>query len=630
MKKNRNLAQYLTDEQTIKDYLHKDKASVWELLKFAYEPFKGDWKIKGSLIVFALANGVIPVTQAFIMYYLVDLIEKQTNLATMIWTIILYGLIFFLCSVISHQIDYRTYAKYNQVRMKTFVSACEKTMYMDYGLGENANFKAEISKAYVPFSNNTEGLEGIYHDMYQVLSNLVSFILLSIIIFGLSPIIFAFAVISIILQVLIRNYTDAYRHKHNIELQKVSIKSDRYYKEASDFSYAKDIRLFSFKENFIKGFRPMVEDVYRLSRKFVKPEMYLSPVLAILLVGIEAVGYYYLSGQIIRDSINLKNLTLVITSIGVYTSVISSFVMYFSQTKSNLRFFADGYDLIKAYLSSENGDNTIAGPLSIEFEDVSFAYPLSDKLVLENLSFKIKAEEKIAIVGVNGAGKSTIVSLILGLYKPTKGKIYINGIDSEEIDLANRYRAFATVLQNVEPLAVSIAENVAATDKNIDRQRVVESLEAAGLAYKIDQLPKGIDTQMTKNIEEDGTNFSGGENQKLAIARALYKKDSSALIMDEPTAALDALAEEAIYKQIDEISDGKTLIFISHRLASTRFCDKIMLLDGGNIKEYGSHNELLRKDGLYKEMYESQKKYYQEENNEISSLVDAGKDDGQK
>lgn len=617
MEKNKNLSMYLKDEETIKDYLHKDRPSIIDLLKFAYEPFKDNWKIKLSLIIYPLVNGVIPVMQAFIMYYLVDLIEKQSDLKTMILTIAIYGILFLLCSVISHQIDHKTYAIYMKSRMKKFMDAAGKSMNMDFGLLENPHFTAEASKAYVPFTNNTEGLEGIYHDMYPLLSAFVSFVIISIIIFSLSPLIFAFAILSIILQLLIRNYTDAYRHKHNIELQKVSMKASRYYKEASDFTYAKDIRIFSFKENFIKGFGPMVDDVYKLSRKFVRPEMYLSPVLSILLVGIEAVSYYYLSGQVIKNSINLKSLTLIITSISVYVSVISNFVIKLSETRSNFRYFADGYDFIKARLEPTCGNEKISGPISIEFKDVSFAYPLSDKLVLDNLSFKINANEKIAIVGVNGAGKSTIVSLILGLYKPTSGKIYINDIDSQEIDLKNRFGAFATVLQNVEPLAVSIAENVAARTDNIDRQKVIQCLDQAGLSYKIDQLPNGIDTQMTKNIEEDGTNFSGGENQKLAIARALYKENTYSLIMDEPTASLDALAEEAIYKEIDDISEGKTLIFISHRLASTRFCDKIMLLDGGNIKEYGSHDELLKENGLYKEMYESQKKYYQEENDEI-------------
>ena len=611
-----DLSRFLTNDENIKSYLRSNKLTNLEILKYAYGPFKENRKIKASLIIYPMVNGIIPILQAFIMYYLVGLIESKTSLSNLLLTIALYSLIIFLCSIISNQIEYKTYAKYMGTRLDFFRQSAGRIMEMDYGLGENANFMAEFTKGFYPFSNNVEGLEGIYHDMYPLLSNLVSFILISIIMAKLSPLIFAFALGSIIIQLIIRNFTEAYRHKHMTELQKVTRKTDRYYKEASDFSYAKDIRIFNFKESFIEGFKPLVDNVYKISNKFIKPEIYLSPVLAILIVGIEAIAYYFLFGKMTNKTISLQNLTLAITSTTVYVNIISSLVMNLSQTKSNLRYVSDGFDMIRADLNSARGDKKISGPISIEFENVSFAYPLSDKKVLDNLSFKIKSGEKIAIVGVNGAGKSTIVSLILGLYKPTSGKIYINGLDSNQIDLKDRFKAFATVLQNVEPLAVSIAENVAASSENINRDRVVESLEAAGLSYKLDQVPKGIDTPMTKNIHEDGTLFSGGENQKLAIARALYKEDAKAIIMDEPTASLDALAEEEIYRQIENISSDKTLIFISHRLASTRFCDKILLLDGGKIKEFGSHHELLKQNGLYKEMYESQKKYYEEENNE--------------
>lgn len=612
----KDLSIFLTTDENIKSYLRSNKLTNLEILKYAYAPFKENKKIIASLIIYPLANGIIPILQAFIMYYLVGLIESKTSLSNLLLTIGIYSLIIFLCSIISNQIEYKTYAKYMGTRLDFFRQSAGRIMEMDYGLGENANFMAEFTKGFYPFSNNVEGLEGIYHDMYPLLSNLVSFILISIIMAKISPLIFTFALGSIIIQLIIRNFTEAYRHKHMTELQKVTRKTERYYKEASDFSYAKDIRIFNFKESFIEGFKPLVDNVYKISNKFVKPQICLSPVLAILIVGIEAIAYYFLFGKITDQTISLQNLTLAITSTTVYVNIISSLVMNLSQTKSNLRYVSDGFDMIRADLNSARGDKKISGPISIEFENVSFAYPLSDKKVLDNLSFKINTGEKIAIVGVNGAGKSTIVSLILGLYKPSSGKIYINGLDSNQIDLKDRFKAFATVLQNVEPLAVSIAENVAASSDNINRDRVVESLKAAGLAYKLDQLAKGIDTPMTKNIHEDGTLFSGGENQKLAIARALYKKDAKAIIMDEPTASLDALAEEEIYRQIENISSDKTLIFISHRLASTRFCDKILLLDGGKIKEFGSHHELLKQNGLYKNMYESQKKYYEEENNE--------------
>lgn len=615
-KLKKNLAQTLTNENDIKAYLRSDKLSNMKLLKMAYLPFKDNPKIKLSLIIYPIAAGIIPVIQAFIMYYLVDLISKNTDFRTMILTIISYCLVVFISTMISKQIELRTYATYMDTRLNLFTDASDSIMEMDYGLGENAMFMGEITRGFECFQSNNQGLEGVYHAMYPLLSNLVSFVIISIIMARLSPLIFILALVSILIQLAIRTYTDKYRHSHMGELNKVRRKTDSYYSEASDFRFAKDIRLFSFKDKFIEGFKPLVRDVISISRKFIKPDILLSPILAVVLVSIEALAFYFLTGKIIANEISLKSLTLMITSVAIYSQVISNLVLNISETRSNLLYVSDGFDMLRSDLKSDNGDREINGPISIEFSHVSFSYPLSDVNVLEDLSFTIKEREKVAIVGVNGAGKSTIVSLILGLYKPTSGKIYINGIDSENLDLKKRYAAFATVLQNVEPLAVSMAENVAGTDKNIDRKRVVESLDKAGLSYKIEQLPQGIDTQMTKNIKEDGTLFSGGENQKLAIARALYKKNSYALIMDEPTAALDALAEEKIYSRLDKISDGKTLIFISHRLASTRFCDKIMLLDGGKISEYGTHNELIKRDGLYRQMYESQKKYYKESENE--------------
>lgn len=611
-----NLAQNLNSEEKIKSFLRKDRLSNFKLLQMAYAPFKDNLKIKLSLLIYPFVNGLIPVLQAFIMYFLVELINKKTDLRTMILIITAYSLIIFAFSLISKQIERRTYPTYMDTRLNFFVRAAGSIMKMDYGLGENSLFMGEFTRGFEPFSCNNTGLEGIYHDMYPLLSSIFSFVVIFVIMASLSPLICVFALISILIQLVVRNYTDKYRHEHTGELNKVRRKTSAYYSEASDFRFAKDIRIFSFKERFIEGFRPLVADVVRISRVFIKPEIFLSPILAISLVGIEAICFYFLTGKIKTYEISLKDLTLMITSVAILSKVSIDLVTNLAQTRANLLYVGDGFDMIRNDLESTWGDKKITGPMTIEFRNVSFSYPLSSTKVLENLSFTIKEREKVAIVGVNGAGKSTIISLILGLYKPTEGEILINGMDAKYIDLNERYKAFATVLQNVEPLAVSLAENVAGTDKNIDRKKVIDSLEKAGLSYKLDQLPKGVDTQMTRNIYEDGTLFSGGENQKLAIARAIYRENAKAMIMDEPTAALDALAEEKIYRDLEKISQGKTLIFISHRLASTRFCDRIMLLDGGKIKEKGSHEELLAKNGLYKEMYESQRKYYKEDDNE--------------
>ena len=322
-----NLAQNLNDEEVIKTYLRADKLSNIDLLKMAYGPFKDNLKIKLSLLIYPLTAGLIPIIQAFIMYYLVDIIEKNTDLRTMIVTITAYALIIFICSMLSNQIERRTYSTYMGTRLSTFIKASGPIMEMDYGLGENSLFMAEFSRGFEPFSNNVQGLEGIYHDMYKLLANLISFVIISVIMAKLSPLIFILAIISILIQIAIRTYTDKYRHAHMGELNKVRRKTDAYYKEASDFRFAKDIRVFSFKDRFIAGFRPLVADVVKISRTFIKPEMYLSPVLAVLLVGIEALCFYFLTGKILADQITLKNLTLIITSVAIYSTVISNLVM---------------------------------------------------------------------------------------------------------------------------------------------------------------------------------------------------------------------------------------------------------------------------------------------------------------
>ena len=336
-----NLAQNLKDEEVIKSYLRADKLSNFDLLKMAYAPFKDNLKIKSSLILYPITAGLIPIIEAFIMYYLVGLIEKNTDLRTMILTILAYALIIFICSMVSNQIERRTYSTYMGTRLSTFIKASGPIMEMDYGLGENSLFMAEFSRGFEPFSNNVTGLEGVYHDMYKLLANLISFVIISVIMAKLSPLIFILVIISILIQLGIRTYTDKYRHAHMGELNKVKRKTEAYYKEASDFRFAKDIRVFSFKDKFIEGFKPLVANVVKISRTFIKPEMYLSPILAVLLVGVEALCFYFLTGKILADQITLKNLTLIITSMAIYSSVISNLVINIAQTRSNLLYVSD-------------------------------------------------------------------------------------------------------------------------------------------------------------------------------------------------------------------------------------------------------------------------------------------------
>ncbi|MEF9958765.1 MAG: ABC transporter ATP-binding protein [Niameybacter sp.] len=274
---------------------------------------------------------------------------------------------------------------------------------------------------------------------------------------------------------------------------------------------------------------------------------------------------------------------------------LDDFVSYF-----NLENEVEGGNLTAKEVMKE------ASHIEIEFKNVSFRYPMMEHYALENVTCKIKKGEKISIVGANGAGKTTFVKLLCRLYDPTEGEILINGININQIKLKEYYDLVSVVFQDFKLLAFSVRDNVI-FGKEIIEDRVQQSLEVAGLHNK--KLPKGLDTSIYKNLDEEGMEFSGGEAQKIAIARAWYR-ESSLIILDEPTAALDPLSEYEIYTNFQKIIGDKTSIFVSHRLASCRFCDKVFVFDKCRIVEQGTHEKLIIQNGLYADMFNKQAHFY--------------------
>ncbi|MBP5222541.1 MAG: ABC transporter ATP-binding protein, partial [Lachnospiraceae bacterium] len=245
-------------------------------------------------------------------------------------------------------------------------------------------------------------------------------------------------------------------------------------------------------------------------------------------------------------------------------------------------------------------------------ENVSFRYGEDSGEILTDISLELKAGEHLAIVGLNGAGKTTLVKLICGLIEPTKGRVLYNGTDIREFNRIQYYGLFGAVFQDYSLLPVTIEEIVAAdVEEAADAKRVEECLKQAGLWKKISSLEHGIKSRYDSAFWDDGMNLSGGETQKLLLARALYKQ-APVIILDEPTAALDPIAENRLYESYDEIMKNKTTVFISHRLASTRFCTRILLLEKGRVTEEGTHEQLLARKGKYSELFETQAKYYRE------------------
>ncbi len=247
----------------------------------------------------------------------------------------------------------------------------------------------------------------------------------------------------------------------------------------------------------------------------------------------------------------------------------------------------------------------------VEFKDVSFKYPAAERWALRHVNIKFKVGTRLAVVGENGSGKTTFIKLLCRLYDPQEGEILLNGIDIKKYNPKDYMGVFSVVFQDYFLLSQPLGENVACA-KEYDRTLAEKCLRDAGFGERLDSLPNGLDTYVYKEYEQDGVQFSGGEAQKIAIARALYK-NAPFIILDEPTAALDPIAEADIYSQFDEITGDKTAIYISHRLSSCRFCDEIAVFDDGNIVELGTHDSLVASNGKYKALWEAQAGYYAEE-----------------
>ena len=243
---------------------------------------------------------------------------------------------------------------------------------------------------------------------------------------------------------------------------------------------------------------------------------------------------------------------------------------------------------------------------------MSYRYPEADRDTISHLNLTIAPGEKLAVVGLNGAGKTTLIKLLCGFLEPTEGQVLLDGQDIRQYNRRDYYKLFSAVFQKFVILPGTIAENVAQrrTEEGIDRDRVAWCIQQAGLTDKIASLPQGLDTKMVRTVYEDAVELSGGETQRLMLARALYK-NGPVLVLDEPTAALDPIAEDDIYQKYKGMTAGNTSIFISHRLASTRFCDRILLLDHGSIAEEGTHDQLLAKGGKYAQLFALQSRYYQ-------------------
>jgi len=385
----------------------------------------------------------------------------------------------------------------------------------------------------------------------------------------------------------------------------------------SDFKSAKDIRIYGMAGWFRETYA-MLSGQRKVWDKKIARRKFLSRIadLAVILVR-DGAAYALLIGMTLAGEITVDKFVLYFSAISMFASFVGNIMNEWNgihATSLKLCDYREYLDLPDREGTGEAGvEEILREAPEIRFEHVSFRYEGAERDTLHDISFTIKAGEKIALVGRNGAGKTTLVKLLCGLYQPTEGDIKINGISIRKFTHKDYYRLFSPVFQEIKTIFFSLAENVSGqVGRGTDDARAERCMRLAGLGETIDALPGGIHAKLDKQVNKDGIELSGGELQKLMLARALYK-DAPVLVLDEPTAALDPIAESNIYRQYNDIAGTKTSLFISHRLASTQFCDRILYLKEGEITEEGTHSELVSLGGEYSELYEMQSCWYRED-----------------
>lgn len=385
----------------------------------------------------------------------------------------------------------------------------------------------------------------------------------------------------------------------------------------SKFSSAKDIRIFGM-QHWLKS---VYDRVYQKRMDWYEQQdawEYRHDMLShIVIMAGNAAATIYIVWLVMNGSIGAGDFVLYFNSIFMLSEAVRDWCNKISayQWLSNITNYVRQYLELPEPTENQGKKPEVCDEYEIEFRNVSYTYSGAEKPTIRDISFRLNRGEKLAMVGLNGAGKTTLIKLMCGLYEPTEGEILLNGKPIREYDRHEYFKLFGTVFQDINVLPVTVAENISGkkTDET-DMPRVYDCMKKSGIYDKVMDLPQKESTRLVKSVYEDATDFSGGQMQKLALAKALYK-DAPVLLLDEPTAALDPIAEQEMYLSYAEFSKGRSSVFISHRLASTRFCDRIILIADGNIAEEGTHAELMALGGKYAELFEMQSSYYKKEIN---------------
>lgn len=569
-----------------------------------------------SIGLYSIFCAISPFIWIYIPKFLIDelLGDKRLDVVVQILGVglLVAGTVGFLTEYL--QGNFRM--KMNVIRYNFIHMLSEKSMTMDFPYTEDPKTLNDINIAMRTVQSPMNGVGIVILKLFSIFGSFIGFFGFVAIIFNLSLVVLLVLIFTVILSYGLMVKAKKYERSRKDDLADEERKSYYASSTLSDFQYGKDIRTYGLKDILLSKKHESNKSLIQIIKDIQNYIFKTSILDGVLFFTREIIIYGYLIYRVLYEGLSIGDFVM-------YSLAMNSFATWMDTTmkdvaiiKTQSLYITDFRDFLnkeepKETLNPVKIPNSIK--YKIEFDNISFKYPGSDKYIFKDFSIKINPGERLAIVGINGAGKTTLVKLLTRLYKPNSGEIKINGININDFEVEEYVDLISVVFQDVKIFPFNIRENITFNDYSNNDDKLNRVIDQSGLGDKINSLEKGVDTNMLKILDEKGIELSGGENQKLAIARALYK-NGKILIMDEPTANLDALAENKIYQSFDELVSNRTAIYISHRLSSTRFCDRIAFIEDGKLKEYGSHDELMKLNGLYANMFNIQARYYKEAN----------------
>lgn len=572
-----------------------------------------EWDKKSLLFFFVRVPALVlqPIVTAYIPKAMIDCIEKGVTTEQLILVVALLSLLLTFTIWMDPFMKELIRGGARIVRMRYAVMAFRKNLWADYVNIESLEGR-ELQKRAEAFYNArfSSGADFI-EECNDFLVCIIGVIASAVLIYKINILMILLILLTCVGEFVILKVLNKKQKAMLDDSAKLSSKLDYFYKLSKSSDASKDIKLYGFQDYFIYTVAKITSDIERIIAKYTNQSAAISGIRAVLNLIRQLIAYVYLIYLVTNGSLTISEFVFYFGIITGFSNWIVNLVFSYSKIERSVNDCA----VFRKYIESENEsrdkpDVDFSEIESIEFKNVSFTYPSAEKSTIKAMSFKVNHGENIAIVGENGAGKTTAIKLLCGLYYPTEGDILINGKSSRDFSSESYFDLFSAVFQDYFFMPMTVAENISA-EKEYDKEKLYSAFKKAGILEKINSLPDKENSLMDKNVYKNAVDFSGGEKQKLLLAKAVYK-NAPVLILDEPTAALDPISENELYLKYNELTENKISFFISHRLSSTRFCNRILFIKDGKIAESGTHEELMALKGAYYRMYQIQSYYYKE------------------